>query len=217
MKIGDFVLLDFVGRIAATNEIFDLTDEVLAKRENVYNKEQKYRPSLVIVGAKMVVPGVEEEIIKMSAGEEKEFLVKPENGLGQRNPRLIKIISTANFLKQNINPAPGIHVTIDNIHAKIQSVSGGRVRVDFNHPLAGRELFYRIKIVKELKEPKEKIEALLEHYSIKAETRINGETILIEGKTDPATQTMISETIKKWIKDIKEVKFNEVPSGTDKI
>jgi FKBP-type peptidyl-prolyl cis-trans isomerase 2 len=41
MKKGDFVRIDFVGRLAATGEIFDLTSEEIAKKEGVYDEKQK--------------------------------------------------------------------------------------------------------------------------------------------------------------------------------
>ena len=42
MQKGDFVEIDYVGRIAATNEIFDLTIEEIAKAEGVYNEKHKF-------------------------------------------------------------------------------------------------------------------------------------------------------------------------------
>ena len=38
------------------------------------------------------------------------------------------------------------------------------MRVDFNHPLAGKELLYDIKVERELTEPKEQIEELYKKY-----------------------------------------------------
>jgi FKBP-type peptidyl-prolyl cis-trans isomerase 2 len=52
-------------------------------------------------------------------------------------------------------------VNIDNLLATIRSVSGGRILVDFNHPLAGKEVEYTFKATKKITEPAEKIEAVI--------------------------------------------------------
>ncbi|RLJ09464.1 MAG: peptidylprolyl isomerase, partial [Candidatus Aenigmatarchaeota archaeon] len=138
IKEGSFVEIDYVGRVEGTNEIFDLTSEEVAKKEGIYNPKQKYGPVLVIIGANMIIPGVEEQLKNMKPGEEKEFVVEPKKAFGERNSKLVKVISLMEFKKEKIDPVPGMFITIDGLQAKVQSVSGGRVRVDFNHPLAGK-------------------------------------------------------------------------------
>ncbi len=210
MNKGDFLEIEYVGRVKATNEIFDLTSEEVAKKEKVYNPKQKYGPSLVVLGSGMAIPGVERQIEKMEIGEEKEFEIRPEEGFGTRNPKLVKIISITKFFKEKINPVPGAYVNIDGIDAKIQSVSGGRVRIDFNNPLAGKELKYKLKIVRKIETSEEKIRSLLNHYNLKeAETKIenSGLVVKLEKDLSPVIKTLLEKTITKWIEEIKSVKF----------
>ena len=209
MKQGDFIEIDFTGRIAATNEIFDLTSEETAKSEGIYNPKQNYGPALVIIGARMVIPGVEKELLSMKVGEEKEFTVPPDKGFGFRDPRLVRVISIASFAKQRINPVPGMFVTIDNRQARVQSVSGGRVRVDFNNPLAGKELTYRMRIVKEIRPAKDKVSSLLEFYALPLEHSLEGEklTLTSEKPIPEPLQKMLQGNIMKWIKEVKSIKF----------
>jgi len=209
MKRGDFVEIDFVGRIASTGEIFDLTDEKVAKSSGIYDPKREYKPVLVIVGAGMVIPGVEKELMKMKPGEEREFIVKPEDAFGLRRIDLIKVISLSNFLKNNIKPVPGDVVEIDGRRARVQSVSGGRVRVDFNHPLAGKELRYKLRVVREIKTPEEKVKALMDYYKIKCETKLEGDKLII--KPEKSIHKIVSDTVKhtieKWVKEVKSVEF----------
>ncbi len=209
MKQGDFILIDFVGRVLGTGEIFDLTNPEVAKKEGIFNPKQKYEPALVIIGARMVIPGVEKRLLEMKPGDEREFSVKPEDAFGPRNPKLIKIISRANFLRQKINPVPGLFVTIDRRQARIQSVSGGRIRTDFNHPLAGKELHYKLKVVKNITATKEKIDSFLDYYGLKGEPELKQGTLTIktEKPLDKMIEKIISDTIKKWIREVKAVKF----------
>ncbi len=213
MKNGDFVEIDFVGRVVGTNEIFDLTSAEEAKKEGVFNPKQKYGPGLVVIGAHMTIPGVEKQLKDMEIGEEKEFNVKPDEAFGRRNPKLIKIVPLAQFTRNKINPVPGIFLEIDGRQAKIQSVSGGRVRVDFNHPLAGKELNYKLRIVKKLTNTLEKANALVDYYNIEAKTELKEGVLSIktEKKLDKPEHRPVKDLLKKviikWIPVIKDVKF----------
>lgn len=209
MKEGDFVEIGFVGRIAVTNEIFDLTSEEVARNEGIYNPKQKYGPVLVIIGAKMVIPGMEKELLGMKVGDEKGFNVLPEKGFGFRDPGLVKVISIANFVRERINPVPGMFVTIDNKQAKVQSVSGGRVRIDFNNPLAGKELTYKIKIIRQIKSTKEKVKSMLDYYGLDFESSLEGDklTLTSEKPAPEPLQKMLEGNISQRIKELKGIRF----------
>ena len=218
MKKGDFVEIDFVGRIASTGEVFDLTSEEAAKEEGVFTEKQKYKPSLVIVGSGMAVPGVEKKLEHMEAGEEKEFDLAPEEGFGQRNMRLIRIIPISKFTKEKINPAPGIFIDIDGMQAKILSIAGGRVRVDFNHPLAGKHLKYKVKIIMQITDTLEKTQALLSYYGIKCEARLDGENMVLESEKpmNEFIKRIAGDAIMKWVPEIKHVAFGEKQAHSPK-
>jgi FKBP-type peptidyl-prolyl cis-trans isomerase 2 len=209
MKQGDFVEIDFTGRIAATGEIFDLTSEDTARKEGIYDPKQKYGPALVVIGARMALPGVEKELLTMKVGEEREFTLTPDRGFGFRNPQLVRVVSIASFAKQKINPVPGMFVTIDNRQARIQSVSGGRVRVDFNNPLAGKELSYRMRIVREIKQAREKVRSLLDYYALPLEPSLEGDrlTLSSEKPVPEPLQKMLEGNITRWVRGVKSVKF----------
>jgi len=68
MEKGDFIRIDYVGRIKDTREIFDLTNEEVAKNEKIFNPDVKYKPVPIIVGEKFVIKGLDEELLKMSVG-----------------------------------------------------------------------------------------------------------------------------------------------------
>jgi len=164
MKVGDVVYIDFVGRIKDTNEIFDLTNEEVAKKEGIYNPNYSYKPIPVVVGFGMVVKGLDEALLGMNVGEEKVIEVPPEKAFGYRNENLVKTFNLSDFKKQDVEVKPGEYVNINGILGKVISVSGGRVMVDFNHPLAGKTLVYSVKIVKKVEDEVEKVKAVLELY-----------------------------------------------------
>jgi len=209
VKEGNFLRVEYLGRVSGTNEIFDLTSEETAKKEGIYNKDYRYGPVLVIIGAGMIIPGVEKKLKEMKLGEEKEFEVKPEEGFGKRDVKGIKIISLANFIRQKINPVPGAFVTINGHQAKIQSVSGGRVRVDFNHPLAGKNLRYKVRIVDVIKKPLERVKAITDYYRMECELRLENGILNIktEEPQKNIVKKLLSDLITKWVKEVKKISF----------
>jgi FKBP-type peptidyl-prolyl cis-trans isomerase 2 len=211
MKKGDFVEIDFVGRIANTGEVFDLTDEEAAKKEGIHSPKQKYGPSLVIIGSGMAVPGVEKNLEQMEPGHEREFELAPEDAFGGRDMRMVRIVSMSKFLKEKISPVPGMFVEIDGMQTKVLSVSGGRVRVDFNHPLAGRSLRYRVKVVRHITDALEKARALLSYYTVKCDTTLDADilTIETEKKMNDFLRKFLTENLMKHIPEVKTVTFSD--------
>ena len=208
MQEGAFVEIEFVGKIKDTGEIFDLTDEKLAKEKDIFDKDHKYGPALVVVGSKSVVPAVEDKIKELGIGEEAEFEVKPDKGFGKRDPKMIQIVSINKFYQEKINPIPGAFVNIDGKNCRIQSVSGGRVRVDFNHPLAGKDLLYKLKVSREITDTKEKVDSLLKQLDLEAETKLESDNLKIKlKKSNIMIEKIVEDSIKKWVKEIKSVEF----------
>lgn len=213
MKEGDFIRIDYVGKIIESGEIFDLTREDIAKEKKIYDPRLKYNPVPIIIGANFLVKGLEDELKKMKVGERKKIKVKPEEGFGKRNPELIKLIPLSRFKKEK--PYPGMLINVGNITGRVLSVSGGRVRVDFNHPLAGKTLEYDIEIKEKITEPKEKVKAIIELFlksTEGVEVKTTEEIVEIKINKDKEvsrrTKKAIAGMIKKWMKK-KKVLFME--------
>jgi FKBP-type peptidyl-prolyl cis-trans isomerase 2 len=205
MKInkGDFIELDFVARIKESNQVFDLTKEDIAKKEGIYNKSFKYEPIIICVGKGFVIRGLDKELEGKEVDKEYKIEVKSEDAFGKKDAKLLKIVNSNIFIKKEINPMPGLQVNIDNRIGVIRSVSGGRVIVDFNHPLAGRDLVYEVKINRKVEDVKEKIEAFL-----KAELGLNEkmcEISIKEKEAEIKCKVEIPDKIKEdFIKEIEE-------------
>jgi len=218
MNSGDFVYVDYIGRVKESGEIFDLTKEDVAKKENVYNKEFKYGPVPMIVDADFILPGLNEALKEMKVGEKKTVEIKSEKAFGERNLELIKLIPEARFKEQDIEARPGNFVTVNRLRGKIVSVDGGRVKVDFNHPLAGKTLEYELEVVSQIAEQTEKVKAVVYYFTgigkEDLEAKITEAVAEVEFKkqlniTRDAKDT-IAKTIIKWIKPIEKVKFVDV-------
>jgi len=160
MKKGDFVKVSYSGWVGET--LIETTDEKVARKEGTYDEKRVYRPTVVVVGEGMVLPGLDKGLESMKVGESKRFKLKPAEAFGERSFKLIKLVPMREFRKQNVNPFPGMVLEIEGRPARIQSVSSGRVRVDFNHPLAGKEVTYELKVEAEAKTEKDRIAFLIE-------------------------------------------------------
>ena len=162
VKEGDFVLLDYTG--STGGQVFDTTVEKDAKENNIYLEERVYRPLVVEAGRGDLIKGMDKAILGMEKSEGKKVTVPPEEGYGPRDPKLVKIVPLKVFTDNKLNPFPGMPVKLDNMTARVQSVSGGRVRVDFNHELAGRTLDFDMKVVDVITGKEEKIKALADQF-----------------------------------------------------
>lgn len=208
LKKGDFVELDFVARIKETNQIFDLTDERVAKENKLYNEKIKYKPLIICVGYNDVVKGLDQSLIGKGLREYK-IEVEPEDGFGKKKHELIKLVSTSAFTKQDIRPVPGLQINIEGLIGVIKTVGGGRTLVDFNHPLAGKTLVYDIKINRLVKDVKEKLTSFLNLKAIKPEFKLEKDKVVINVDLNKKFKENLVAEIKKRIKEIKIVRFKK--------
>lgn len=184
---GDFVRLNFTGKIKETEEIFDTTLEDVAEEAGILIQDKVYGPIPIIVGGNHLLAAIDEAIIGAEEGESVHVSVTPENGFGQRDANLIQLIPMKEFKKQGMNPVRGMKISTENGNGKIISVNGGRVKVDFNHELAGKNLEYDVTVTEIIEEEEEKIKSMIElHYSYpnmdldKTEIKIDGDKVSIK-------------------------------------
>lgn len=162
---GDIVWLEFDGWTVNSNgtqTLFDTTHEEVAKNEGKFEEKKVYQEVPVVVGTGRLFPGLDEAILASKVGESKEVVIPPEKGAGARDARLIELKTEREFLRQEINPETGMEVSIGGRRGTITAVAAGRVRVDFNNPLAGKTLKYVFKVVRKAATTEERVRAILD-------------------------------------------------------
>ena len=60
---GDFVELNYTGRIKLSNILFDTTEENVAKKEKIHNPKIEYGPVIVCIGKLHVIKGLDKQLI----------------------------------------------------------------------------------------------------------------------------------------------------------
>ena len=162
IKKSDVVHVDFETWIVESNEIYATSKEELAKEHDIYDEKIVYEPKAVIVGVGRELKGIDDSFLKASVGEENEIEIPPSEGAGVRDPKLVELHSIRGFLRRDIEPKVGLEVTLKNKTGLITAVTAGRVRVDFNHPLAGKTLRYKYKVVDKAETIEDKLRGILE-------------------------------------------------------
>ena len=214
MKDGDFIDIEFTGRIKDTDEVFDTTSEEMAKLAGIYNPKANYGSVPIIVGASQVIPGLEDALKGMNVGDKNKFAIPPEKAFGQKNPDMVKLIPMSVFKDNQIEPVPGRVVNFNELQGRILTIDGGRVKVDFNHPLAGKTIEYEVEIKDEIKESDQKVKAVVRYFTgIKYEefntaTNASDATINIQKLDFPKqVKQNIADAIMKWIDGVSKVSF----------
>jgi FKBP-type peptidyl-prolyl cis-trans isomerase 2 len=164
LENGDFVRINYTGKIKDSGKVFDTTIEKVAKDSGVYDEKVTFKAAPIVLGAGHIIKGLDEGIMGMEVGEKKKFDIPPEKAYGERDPSLVKIVPLKEFKKQGMNPVPGMMFEAEGKVGRVQSVSGGRVRIDFNYGLAGKALAYEVNIEEKINKTEEKIRLLLEYH-----------------------------------------------------
>lgn len=158
----DFIELEFTAKNLSNNEVFDSNVLEHAKKINPNIKE--VRPLIICIGQGMVVPGFDAFLEDKEIGKKYVLKLEPEKAFGKRKSELIRLIPMAAFKNQSVVPRPGMTFAIDDSLVKIVSVSGGRVMVDFNNPVAGKDVEYDFVVKRIVTDAKEKIDALQDFF-----------------------------------------------------
>ena len=216
-KEGNFVKINFTGATKEDGKIFDTTLEEKAKEAGIHDKRVRYGPVLVPVGRHQVITGLDEELANAKKGDKKQITLAPDKAFGKRNTESVKLVPESKFKEQKVKPFIGMPVEIDGMRAKVQSISGGRVRVDFNHPLAGKEITYDYEVLEVLEKPEEKFKALAEDLlpGSKASYENNECTVIVPEKVDKASRDYLIKKTRlyvqafEFIPEVKKMHFNE--------
>jgi FKBP-type peptidyl-prolyl cis-trans isomerase 2 len=163
---NDFIEIEFTARLKDSGAVFDSNSvEELKKLHAGHNHPVEAKPFIFALGQNMFLSGVDDFLLKQKTEKfpvEYKIELNPENAFGKRDSKLVQLMPIKVFHEQRLNPVPGIPFNFDGKIGKVLSVSGGRVIVDFNSPLAGKDVIYEIKIFRKLEDQNEKIKSFLE-------------------------------------------------------
>jgi peptidylprolyl isomerase len=159
MQKGDFILVEFWLRDQA-GRLIQTTSEELAKKEGIHRPEAPYGPRLVILGEGTVIPGFEDALTQAIIGDAKEISIPPEKAFGVRREDFVRLLPLAEFRARGREPKQGELVEVNDVVGRVQTISSGRVRVDFNPEYSGQTIKAWFRVAKKVDSAREKVEAL---------------------------------------------------------
>ncbi len=139
-KLGDLVTVIYDGKLE-TGEVFESSQET---------GPLKFR-----IGSGGVMPAFEEGVIGMELDETREIILQPEQAYGPAQEELVHTLPRSTWAP-DADIRPGVVVGINmekdgkehKIPAMVTNLEGDRVTIDFNHPLAGKKVIFKITMKK---------------------------------------------------------------------
>lgn len=108
-------------------------------------------PATFSLGDGSLLPGFEQVLLGLEAGAAQTFRMRPEDGFGMPNPNNVHELAHSS-LPADVEPEPGLMLAFadasgSELPGMIREVRESVVVVDFNHPLAGRDIIFEVKII----------------------------------------------------------------------
>ena len=206
---NDFVQIEYTGRLKETNQVFDTTSKEVAEKESIYNPNITYGSIIICVGQHQVLPGIDHALIGKKENDNFAVELIPEMAFGKKDSKLIRLVPAHIFRKPRIMPFVGLEVEIDRQRGIVRTVSGGRILVDFNHPLAGKELKYEVKVHKKIVDKEQKLKSLLSiTFGIKEpKVTFTNDKAEVEMTLPAEISKMLAEKIVQLIPELKTIEF----------
>ncbi len=117
----------------------------------VLDSSEDAGPLQFLAGYGNIVPGLEREMAGMKIGESKDVVVAPADGYGEFDEEAFMEVPRNEF-PSDLQLEEGIELNVtdedgQNQYARVENITDESVRLDFNHPLAGAELHFNVKVV----------------------------------------------------------------------
>ena len=138
IKKGDIIKVEYEGRLE-DRTIFDSTEL------------QGGKPMKFEVGIGLLIRGFDNAVVGKEVGDEFTITLKASEAYGEVDPQLIQVISK-DQLPKDIDPEPGMMLNAFDANGAqsmiwIKEVDDEFVTLDMNHPMAGKTLIFKIKIL----------------------------------------------------------------------
>lgn len=139
IKKGDKVTVEYEGKLE-DGTVFDTSSH-----------GDHTHPLEFEVGSGQVIKGFDQAVIGMKEGEKKEFSIKSKDAYGDHDPKLKRDVPRS-LVSSDQELKPGMTLMMNaptgqQMPAKILAVDDKKITVDLNHPLAGKKLNFKIKII----------------------------------------------------------------------
>ncbi|MFC7057791.1 FKBP-type peptidyl-prolyl cis-trans isomerase [Halovenus salina] len=162
LQDDDFVRLDYTARTIEDGQLVDTTSQEVAEEEGIDDDDREFGPRTIVLGQGHIFASVEDDIRGEEVDAEGTVTVPAGEAFGEFEEDQVRTISKDKIPEDD--RYPGAQVTIDGDEGFVETIVGGRARVDFNHPLAGDDIEYDYEIVDTVDDRMEMAEGLVDMY-----------------------------------------------------
>lgn len=162
LEEGDFVSIEYTVRTVEDGVLVDTTDRETAEEEDIDTEGRQFGPRTIVLGGGYLFDAVEQDMYGKEVGDSGSVTVPAAEAFGEHDPDEVRTISADRIPEDSRHP--GAHVHIDGQGGHVETIIGGRARVDFNHPLADEDLEYDYEIVGAVEDRTERAKGLLRMY-----------------------------------------------------
>lgn len=108
------------------------------------------QPATFKVGDGNLLPGFENALFGLKAGDRRDLPISPEQGFGQPNEQNVQVMPRGQF--QDMELSEGLLIIFNDaanaeLPGVVKAFDADRVTIDFNHPLAGKTLRFEVEIL----------------------------------------------------------------------
>jgi FKBP-type peptidyl-prolyl cis-trans isomerase SlyD len=161
LQDGAFVRIAYTARTVEDEQLVDTTDEDVAEEEGVAD-QGTFDPRVIVLGEGHLFPDVEDDIRGREVGDSGTVVVSAEDAFGEYDEAEVQTVSADKIDEDD--RYPGARVQIEGQQGVLETIIGGRARVDFNHPLAGDEIEYEYELLEVVGDDLERAEGLLDMF-----------------------------------------------------
>ena len=184
LSTGDFVEIAYTARTVEDGQLVDTTDADVAAEEGVDDGDREFKPRTIVLGEGHIFGAVEDAVLGGDVGETGTVTVPAAEAFGEYDPDDVETISIEKIDEDDQYPGANVHV--DGRHGYIQTVIGGRARVDFNHPLAGEDVEYEYEVLDVVDDREKQAAGLFEMFlDVEPELRIEVDEVEEEVLVEP--------------------------------
>ena len=204
MDKGDFIEFNYTGK-TSQGVVFDTTIEAIGKKAGM---SHTFAPVIMCLGQGQLLVGLDKALIGKSIGKH-TIKLSSEEAFGKKDAKKIQLVPMSKFTKEGLKPYSGMQVNIDGTLAVIKRVSGGRVLVDFNHPLAGQDVIYDVEILRKVEDLSEKVDSYVKNTfgNVKHELQGDKVTLFVQTEVPKEIKKVFDKNFSEVLPEVKEVIF----------
>lgn len=139
--------------IREENSVVGLEYEVKeAGTTEIVDSNKGGSPLEFITGKGQLIPGLEKQLAGMNEGESADIMVKAEDAYGEVNPEAVQTLPKEQFEGVELEAGMMLYGQGEDgqqVQVIVKSFTDTDVTIDYNHPLAGKDLMFAVTIISE--------------------------------------------------------------------